>query len=85
MGGLRPGTGDETDLPEAFLSLSGALLSFGLHPLDHPASNRGDELQNLLNKDGLPYFEAVAMTGPGVFETLKDLAKRVIEEIKQNY
>jgi hypothetical protein len=44
-----------------------------------------DELQSLLNKEGLPAFEAVAPKGPGVFETLKDLAKRVIEEIKQNY
>ncbi len=37
-----------------------------------------EELQKNLNKDGVPYFEAIATKGVGVFETLKEIAKMVI-------
>jgi signal recognition particle receptor subunit beta len=43
-----------------------------------------EELQKVLNPKGSPYFEAVAMTGTGVFETLKEIAKQVIFELKKN-
>ena len=41
-------------------------------------------MQKVLNPKGSPYFEAVAMTGTGVFETLKEIAKQVIFELKKN-
>jgi signal recognition particle receptor subunit beta len=44
-----------------------------------------EELDKLLNHKELSTFEAVATTGDGVFDTLKDVAKRVIMELKKNY
>jgi signal recognition particle receptor subunit beta len=43
------------------------------------------EMNTILNPDGIPYFEAVAMTGKGVFETLKNIAKQVLMELKKHY
>jgi hypothetical protein len=40
-----------------------------------------EELQKNLNKDGVPYFEAIATKGVGVFETLKEIAKMVIRHL----
>jgi signal recognition particle receptor subunit beta len=40
-----------------------------------------DELQQALNPEGFPYFEAVATVGVGVFETLKDICKMVLRRI----
>jgi hypothetical protein len=42
-----------------------------------------DELNQALNPKGVPFFEAVAPQGQGVFETLKEIAKQVILEIKK--
>lgn len=42
-----------------------------------------EELNRVLNPKGVSYFEATASTGPGVFETLKELAKKVILELKK--
>lgn len=44
-----------------------------------------EEMNTLLNPDGVPHFEAVAMTGQGVFETLKNVAKQVLFELKKHY
>jgi signal recognition particle receptor subunit beta len=44
-----------------------------------------EELNKLLNPNGVPYFEAVATQGVGVFETLKGIAKLVLLELKKNY
>ncbi len=44
-----------------------------------------DELNKVLNPNGVPYFEAVATQGTGVFETLKGIAKLVLLELKKNY
>ncbi len=41
------------------------------------------EMDKLLNPRGLPSFESVAMTGVGVFDTLKNLAKQVLFELKK--
>ncbi|MHB8482815.1 MAG: GTP-binding protein [Nitrospiria bacterium] len=43
-----------------------------------------EEMQKVLNPKGAPCFEAVAMSGKGVFETLKEIAKQVIFELKKN-
>ena len=42
-----------------------------------------EEMQKVLNPKGKPFFEAVAFEGKGVFETLKEIAKLVIFELKK--
>lgn len=42
-----------------------------------------DELNQALNPKGVPYFEASAADGTGVFETLKEVAKQVFMKLKQ--
>jgi len=42
-----------------------------------------DELQKALNPRNLPWFEAVAPQGTGVFETLKAIAKLVMQELQK--
>ncbi len=44
-----------------------------------------DEMNKILNPNGIPWFEAVATEGKGVFETLKGIAKLVLLELKKNY
>ncbi len=44
-----------------------------------------EEIDKLLNTRKLPAFEAVAVTGKGVFETLKSVAKQVLFELKKHY
>jgi hypothetical protein len=44
-----------------------------------------DEMNALLNPNSVPWFEGVAMTGQGVFETLKNVAKQVLFELKKSY
>jgi signal recognition particle receptor subunit beta len=43
-----------------------------------------EEMNRVLNPRGVPYFEAVAVTGKGTFDTLKEIAKQVIFEMKKN-
>jgi signal recognition particle receptor subunit beta len=42
-----------------------------------------EEMKNALNPTSVPDFEAVAMEGAGVFDTLKAIAKLVIMELKR--
>lgn len=44
-----------------------------------------DEMNKLLNPNGVPRFDAIATQGPGVFETLKDVGKQVLIELKKSY
>jgi hypothetical protein len=50
---------------------------------DLPSAVTVNELNQALNPKGVPFFEASAPTGQGVFETLKEIAKKVIMQIKQ--
>jgi signal recognition particle receptor subunit beta len=43
------------------------------------------EMNKLLNHRDVQWFEAVAVTGKGVFETLKSVAKQVLFELKKHY
>ncbi|MEJ2253641.1 MAG: gliding-motility protein MglA, partial [Nitrospirota bacterium] len=52
---------------------------------DLPNAIPVDEMESLLNPRAMPSFEAVATTGQGVFETLKDVARQVILELKKQY
>jgi hypothetical protein len=44
-----------------------------------------EEMNRLLNYGSVPWFDAVAVTGKGVFETLKTVAKQVLIELKKHY
>jgi signal recognition particle receptor subunit beta len=44
-----------------------------------------DILEKELNPGGVPYFESVAITGEGVFPTLKKLANMVLENLNKEY
>ncbi len=42
-----------------------------------------EELQKVLNPQGLPFYEAVAVRGMGVFDTLKCISKLVLDQAKR--
>jgi signal recognition particle receptor subunit beta len=44
-----------------------------------------DEMNKIINPGNILWFEAVATTGIGVFETLKGVAKQVLLELKKHY
>ncbi len=44
-----------------------------------------EEMDKLLNNRTVPWFEGIATTGKGVFETLKAVAKLVLFELKKHY
>jgi len=44
-----------------------------------------EEMDKLLNHRTVPWFEGIATTGKGVFETLKAVAKLVLFELKKHY
>ena len=50
---------------------------------DLPNVSPVDELSGLLNPRQVPELEACAMTGEGVFETLKAVAKLVLNDLKK--
>lgn len=52
---------------------------------DLPSAAPLDSMNKLLNPKNTIYFEAVAVTGIGVFETLKNIAKQVLIELKKHY
>ena len=50
---------------------------------DLPNAVPVEELRELLNPGGMPEFEAAAVSGQGVFDTLKAVAKAVLTELKR--
>ncbi len=50
---------------------------------DLPNVTPVEELSKLLNERNVPELEACAMTGEGVFETLKAIAKLVLNDLKK--
>lgn len=50
---------------------------------DLPTALPADEMYRQLNFKSEPTFEAVAMNGTGVFDTLKAVAKLVLTELKK--
>ena len=50
---------------------------------DLPTAVSLERLRESLNPDGVPDFEAAASTGKGVFETLKSLAKLVLNDLRR--
>ena len=54
-----------------------------LNKRDLPNALTVDALKKDLVKKGEPVFEAVAFQGVGVFETLKEVARQVLIELKK--
>ena len=52
---------------------------------DLPSIMPVKEMDELINHRNVQWFEAVAVTGKGVFETLKSIAKQVLFELKKHY
>jgi signal recognition particle receptor subunit beta len=50
---------------------------------DLPNAAEIEELTGLINTDQVPEFQAIAATGWGVFDTLKAIAKLVLQELKK--
>ncbi len=50
---------------------------------DLPSAISAEEMYRQLNMKGEPTFEAVAVNGTGVFDTLKAVAKLVLNELKK--
>lgn len=50
---------------------------------DLPSAVPVEELKRVLNIQDVPEFEAQAVTGEGVFDTLKALAKQVLSELRK--
>jgi len=55
-----------------------------LNKRDLPNAMTVPELTKQLRKKGEPVLEAVAVTGQGVFETLREVAKLVLAELKKS-
>ena len=50
---------------------------------DLPNAAPLEQLREVLNPTNVPDFEAVARTGVGVFDTLKQVAKLVLSELRK--
>jgi signal recognition particle receptor subunit beta len=50
---------------------------------DLPNAASLEQMRKLLNPKGMPDFEACATSGKGVFETLKAVARSILQDLKQ--
>jgi mutual gliding-motility protein MglA len=73
----------EENLAELNLSLSEIPWVMQYNKRDLPNIMSVAELEEHLNKTGVPYFEAVAITGKGVLETLKGISKLTLLSLKK--
>ena len=60
------------------------IMMLQLNKRDLPNILAVEELKKQLSVKGEPALEAVAVTGQGVFDTLKEVAKLVLAELKKN-
>ncbi|MFK7990733.1 MAG: ATP/GTP-binding protein [Sandaracinaceae bacterium] len=73
-----------TNLAEQGYSLDKLPYVIQYNKRDMPSIAPVDELRQMLNPGGVPDFEGVAVSGDGVFETLKAIAKLVLTELKRS-
>lgn len=71
------------NLKELGLRLEDIPLVFQYNKRDLPNLLSVEELNNLLNKNGYPYIEAIATQGKGVFETLKEISKNTLKHLRK--
>jgi len=72
------------NLQDQGLNLDAIPFTIQYNKRDLPNVVPAEEMNRALNPKGVPYFEGVATVGNGVFETLKEVAKQVILEIKKS-
>ncbi|MBI4601087.1 MAG: GTPase domain-containing protein [Planctomycetes bacterium] len=73
----------EDNLEEYGMDMQSTPLVFQYNKRDLPDVYGIEEMQEKLNKLSAPYFEAVAVTGEGVFPTLKKLSQMVLEGLNR--
>jgi mutual gliding-motility protein MglA len=73
----------EKNLKEQGYDLKAIPYALQFNKRDLPTAVPADEMYMKLNYKGEPTFEAVAMNGTGVFDTLKAVAKLVLTELKK--
>ena len=73
----------EKNLKEQGYELKSVPYVMQFNKRDLPTALPPDEMYRQLNFKGEPTFEAVAMNGTGVFDTLKAVAKLVLTELKK--
>lgn len=73
----------EKNLKEQGYDLNSIPYVLQFNKRDLPTALAVEEMYRLLNYKGEPTFEAVAMNGTGVFDTLKAVAKLVLTELKK--
>ncbi len=73
------------NLEEYNLSIDEVPLVLQWNKRDMPDISSPEELNEKLNMRNWPSFEAVAVTGEGVFPTLKALSARVLENLNKEY
>jgi hypothetical protein len=73
----------EQNLGEQGLSLEKLPFVLQYNKRDLPNVVSVEDLQRALNARSVPWYEATATTGVGVFETLKAIAKLVLQELKK--
>jgi signal recognition particle receptor subunit beta len=73
----------EENLAEHSLSLDRIPLVFQFNKRDIRNIHSVEKLNETLNAAGYPFFEAAALHGVGVFETLKGIARLAIQSVRQ--
>src|SRR5438309_2463872 len=75
----------DDNLKEQGLDIRSIPLVLQWNKRDLPNVLPTDELDKKMNKYAAPTFEAVAVTGEGVFPTLRKLAQMVLEKLNKEY
>ena len=81
---------------ESFRNLEENLITYGYrreniptmlqyNKMDLPNALSADEINRYLNKDNLPWNEAIANKSIGVFDTLKRIGKQVVDTLELKY
>jgi signal recognition particle receptor subunit beta len=73
----------QKNLKEQGYDLKNVPYALQMNKRDLPTALNAEEMYGQLNFKGEPTFEAVAMNGTGVFDTLKAVAKLVLNELKK--
>jgi signal recognition particle receptor subunit beta len=73
----------EENLAEMGLTLDALPVVIQYNKRDLPEVVPVEELNRVLNQRGLPYFEASALSGAGVFDTLKGISKQTLLALKK--
>ena len=73
----------KTHLAELNMPLATLPLVVQLNKRDLPNAMLTTSLQNLLHLNGTTVFEAIAMQGNGVFDTLKAIINKVVSKVQQ--